>query len=434
MASFGTVFGVRMDSEADLTELLDHGKFTRIESIFRKRFAMGLDVADHDGVRLEKLCSEDSLPEFCRIACGGSEGQNRCRAGRLERVRAAARMVEPVVMSCHAGIVVGCVPLLSREASRGGMFFGRCLQAPVTDAVKDDIVRRGAGPGVDEEMLSAAAGTLRTIEDGELEDAGDFLFDLLYGATGLDVEMVRWGRERSRRKRDVERLVAEQGQQGVTPEYPLEAERELLERVRIADRTGLKEFLDAILAAVLLRSPDRLKMRALELLGLLSRSAMEGGAEIDSVLEKSAGYVEKMHAVVEQWDVCAWLGLALDDYIKLVGSSQDASKIGQVRPAVNYIEANHDKAVTLATVAKAAHLSVSRMAHLFKEQMGMTIIEYLTQVRIEKAKELLLTTDQTCTEVCFTVGYNNQSYFTRTFKNLVGTTPSQFRTKNRRRR
>ena len=283
-------------------------------------------------------------------------------------------------------------------------------------------------------MLSAAVGTLRMIEDGELEDAGDFLFDSLYGVTGLDMEVVRWRRERLRRQRHIERLVAEKRQQGVTPQYPLGAERELLGKVRIADRTGLKELFDAILAAVLLRSPDRLKMRALELLGLLSRSAIEGGAEVGSVLDKSAGYVEKVHDVVEQWDVCAWLGLALDDYIELVGWSQDASKVGQVRPAVNYIEANYGKPVTLATVAKAAHLSVSRMAHLFKQQMAMTIIEYLTQVRIERAKELLLTTDQTCTEICFAVGYNNQSYFTRTFKNLVGATPSHFRTKNRRRR
>ncbi|TFG48223.1 MAG: helix-turn-helix domain-containing protein, partial [Candidatus Brocadiia bacterium] len=48
-------------------------------------------------------------------------------------------------------------------------------------------------------------------------------------------------------------------------------------------------------------------------------------------------------------------------------------------------------------------------------------------------KELLLATDQNCTEICFEVGYNNQSYFTRTFKELVGLTPRQFRVKNQRR-
>ncbi len=78
-------------------------------------------------------------------------------------------------------------------------------------------------------------------------------------------------------------------------------------------------------------------------------------------------------------------------------------------------------------------MSVSRLAHIFKEQMGITLIDYLTSVRIERAKQLLLATTQNCTEICFQVGYNNQSYFTRTFKRLVGMTPRQFRVKNLRR-
>jgi len=69
---------------------------------------------------------------------------------------------------------------------------------------------------------------------------------------------------------------------------------------------------------------------------------------------------------------------------------------------------------------------------VFKEQMGITIIDYVTSVRIEQAKHLLLATDQSCTEICFEVGYNNQSYFTRTFKTLVGMTPRQFKIRNQR--
>ncbi len=64
--------------------------------------------------------------------------------------------------------------------------------------------------------------------------------------------------------------------------------------------------------------------------------------------------------------------------------------------------------------------------------MGITIFDYVTSVRIERAKHLLLATDRSCTEICFEVGYNNQSYFSRTFKSVVGLTPRQFRGHNRR--
>ena len=64
--------------------------------------------------------------------------------------------------------------------------------------------------------------------------------------------------------------------------------------------------------------------------------------------------------------------------------------------------------------------------------MGITLIDYLTNVRITHAKRLLLTTGDSCTTICYRVGYNNQSYFTRTFKDIAGMTPGQFRQNNKR--
>ena len=104
----------------------------------------------------------------------------------------------------------------------------------------------------------------------------------------------------------------------------------------------------------------------------------------------------------------------------------------KVQPAIDFIEANYTCQFSLQEVAKAAHLSVSRLAHLFKEQIGITIIDYLTDVRINHAKKLLLSSDKNCTEICFEVGYNNQSYFIRAFRGLVGLTPLQFRQNNKR--
>jgi two-component system response regulator YesN len=77
-------------------------------------------------------------------------------------------------------------------------------------------------------------------------------------------------------------------------------------------------------------------------------------------------------------------------------------------------------------------LSVSRLAHLFKEHVGITVIEYLTNIRINQAKQRLLGGDGNCTQICFEVGYNNQSYFTRIFKQVTGMTPRQFRRENKR--
>ena len=206
-------------------------------------------------------------------------------------------------------------------------------------------------------------------------------------------------------------------------------------RLKVADNTGAKEILNSILGTILFHSPGELgvlKARLLELLSILSRAAVEGGVDINVMLEKNLAYVNKVMKIGDQEDLCAWISAALDEFIELVYSSQDARKVTQITPAINYIDANYDKHITLGDVAKVSHLSISRLAHIFKEQMGVTVVDYLTSVRIERAKQLLLATEQNCTEICFQTGYNNQSYFTRTFKELVGMTPLHFRAKNRR--
>ena len=150
------------------------------------------------------------------------------------------------------------------------------------------------------------------------------------------------------------------------------------------------------------------------------------------MLKKNVGYLNKVMNLHSSEELCAWISYALNDFIESVYSSQDSKKITQIKPAIDFIEASYDQPLTLADVAKSAYLSVSRLAHLFKEQMGVTIIDYLTNVRIDHAKRLLLSTDKSCSKICFEVGYNNQSYFTRTFKEIVGMTPRQFRESNRR--
>ncbi len=251
---------------------------------------------------------------------------------------------------------------------------------------------------------------------------------------GLDARVIRWRRQRSRQQSEIGEFIRNARSSGPW-QYPLESERALLQKVKIGDQTGAKEILNSILGTILFKDIGDLgilKARLLELLSVLSRSAVEGGVPVETMLEKNLAFINKVMGIDNQEDLCAWISAALNDFLELVYASQDRRKIGQIRPAIHYIEAHAEQPMTLADIARASHLSVSRLAHVFKEQMGITIFDYVTSVRIARAKHLLLATDRSCTEIGFEVGYNNQSYFSRTFKSAVGLTPRQFRGHNRR--
>ena len=97
-----------------------------------------------------------------------------------------------------------------------------------------------------------------------------------------------------------------------------------------------------------------------------------------------------------------------------------------IRETLNYIDSNYNS-VTLNQIAEEFHHSPSRMSKIIKEGTGFTFQQLLIKKRFQKALQLLLDTDLQIEAIAIHVGYENLSYFYRTFKKLYGMTPRQYR-------
>ncbi|MDX2213128.1 MAG: AraC family transcriptional regulator [Oculatellaceae cyanobacterium bins.114] len=100
----------------------------------------------------------------------------------------------------------------------------------------------------------------------------------------------------------------------------------------------------------------------------------------------------------------------------------------QLQKVFDYIQERLDQDVALSEIAGVLNLSQYHFCRLFKQSIGVAPHQYLTCCRIDRAKQLLLTTQQTITEIAFAVGFSNHSSFTRLFRRSVGMTPKEFRT------
>jgi two-component system, response regulator YesN len=414
---------------------LETAAFKHICSAFRANFNLPLETTEPNGFEVQKLCETNCHPAFCKLVRSSATGARRCYQDRLRSLEISNETGQPYMSICHAGIVLVCVPIVDREKPLGGLFFGKCLYDHPNEHLINDILKGLRGIRISKAKIIEAANQLPIIPGRKLHEAAQFLFIMLYEVSGLDPRVIKWRRERSIQQSQIGEFIREQKRLNTGTQYPLDAERELINKVKIGDRTGAKEILNCILGMIMLHDPgdlNVLKARLLELLSVLGRAAVEGGVDIETLLEKNVQYINRAVKIDSQQDLCAWLSSALNEFIELVYASQDARRVTQIKPAIDFIDQNYDQPITLSDIAKSAFLSVSRLAHVFKEQMNITIIDYLTNVRIEKAKQLLLSTDKSCTEICFQVGYNNQSYFTRTFKKVTSMTPRKFRESNRR--
>ena len=100
-----------------------------------------------------------------------------------------------------------------------------------------------------------------------------------------------------------------------------------------------------------------------------------------------------------------------------------------IRAALDYINAHFHENISLMDVAENINISKNYLCDIFKKELGVTFINYVTNLRIEKAKEYLTGTDMKMYEVSNAVGYNDYAYFSQIFKKHTGKTLSSYRKK-----
>ncbi|NSW90495.1 MAG: helix-turn-helix domain-containing protein [Firmicutes bacterium] len=105
-----------------------------------------------------------------------------------------------------------------------------------------------------------------------------------------------------------------------------------------------------------------------------------------------------------------------------------SNKLNEViQAAVNFINNNYERDISLKDISKYVFLSQSYFARAFKEIKGVSPINYLIKVRVERAKELLAGTSRKVGDIAISVGFSNQQRFNEIFKKYTGMTPLQYR-------
>ncbi len=106
-------------------------------------------------------------------------------------------------------------------------------------------------------------------------------------------------------------------------------------------------------------------------------------------------------------------------------SSQYGTLLGQ---AVDYIDSHFtDDNLSLNLVAREINISANYLSAVFSQEMGVTFTEYVTGKRMDRARELLRSTDKRSGEIAFAVGYRDPHYFSFLFKKTQGCTPRDYR-------
>lgn len=123
------------------------------------------------------------------------------------------------------------------------------------------------------------------------------------------------------------------------------------------------------------------------------------------------------------------LGLLLTE---LARCKNEHLKDGNISTIVTFINKNYAQISNISQIAEHFYLSKYHLCRIFKEAMKVTIIEYLNQVRIRNACQMLDFSDKDIGEVAEACGFNSVAYFSNVFKSITGVAPTKYRNENRR--
>lgn len=160
-----------------------------------------------------------------------------------------------------------------------------------------------------------------------------------------------------------------------------------------------------------------------------NRNAMHGFTEavnnlFETLKNPSSGY--KFLVISALYRL---FGIIVDNHMYHPTSAAAAvyKNVPKLKNVLSFIRDNYDKQITLADMAGHIDMSPKYFCYFFRDMTRKTPVEYLNSYRIEKASRKLLNSDMSVTDIAYSCGFNDLSYFIKTFKATKGTTPAKFR-------
>ena len=212
--------------------------------------------------------------------------------------------------------------------------------------------------------------------------------------------------------------------------YPIEKERELLRLISLGDKAGSQKILNEIFGHIFFTTGGEfeiIKARILELMVLLSRAALKGGADVEQIFGLNYKYLNDIHHFKTVEELTYWLSKIMMRFTDCVFNLTGVKHVDVIYRAIDYIKKNYMKKITLEEVASHVYLSPAYFSKIFKEEMKTNFNNYLNLVRIEMSKKLLLDDSMPLVDISSYVGYEDQSYFSKVFKKMVGISPGKYR-------
>jgi two-component system response regulator YesN len=391
-------------------------------------------LIDSKGNYLYNSFAANHLCKFCNNVQRLTKEQSTCASVHLYGSYQAERFGGKYVYFCPMGMVHWASPITVKGAICGALIGGPVSMVDPEQFLLEDLIRKNNISDTDIHTINEYARQVQIVPPNKVDSLSELLYLL---ASNLSTDKTI-NYEEQRKFNKLQADIAESirqtklinNQESENSCYPFEKEKELLSKIALGDKSASQKILNEILGYVFFSSGkdfDIIKARILELVVLLSRAALEGGADSAEIFGLNYNYLSEIHHLTTVEDLTFWLSKIMTRFTDCVFNLANIRHKDIIYKAVDYIQRNYMKRISLEEVARSVYLNPSYFSKIFKNEMKCTFVSYVNKVRINASKNFLLDISIPLTDVSSLVGFEDQSYFTKVFKKSTGLTPGKFR-------
>jgi two-component system response regulator YesN len=319
------------------------------------------------------------------------------------------------------------IPLVDGDSIMGGISGGEvALEDNEDNGVPaiDYLVGAGCSRNTAEKYVK----NLPVWSQTRTREAAEFLFKNIYQLSRLTPTLLDHNRENALQQRQIAEAIQER-KHSKEHRYPIREEQMLLSLMRVGDRNGARRILNNMLAAMFLYSPKPvlIRARAIEMMGFLVRAAIEDNPVQEPLMERQQIWIGEIIESESFEDLCVVLRHSLDNFMSAVFEQGYNRSSKKVQAIMAFISRNYTTQLTLDEIAQEVGLSRFHVARLIKRSTGKTMTQHIRTLRINRARELLQATEKDYAEIAYDLGFADQSYFIKQFREMTGTTPARYR-------
>ncbi len=376
------------------------------------------------------LLSFGQTTGYCSVLKKQVFDRRQCFELHKNAGRQAQSLGEAYIFACHANLNHIAFPLIYGEELLGSVIIGPFLMdQPDSTLVSELAQRRSLSPALALELFDelGSVAVLPPVKVNQLKKLVDHLLSpLLPGERALLLQNQQKMTQQARINETIQVYKAQKSAWSLAFFYG--KERQLLESLRTGSVAQVKALLNELIGHVLFSEGgqiDAVRIRAIELTTLLSRVAMDGGAQPDSIYRLNSQFLCRLYEEQELEDMCLLMQEVLESFMNAMFCQMDKGN-PYIRKALRYLSDHYSEHLELQQVAQHVGLSPSYFSTLFRQTVGVSFREHLNRLRVEASKDLLLTKQYTLADIAISMGFPDQSYYCKVFKKTVGVTPGKY--------